>query len=291
MFSMAFRRGLYIFLGLAIAGVVMMSRVTAAQTLVVQPAVPVLGDTISVILAADAVTSRQPKVKVGNQTYAFYPISGNRYRALVPTTPLDKPGTMTLQVWQNSQVSETRTLTLKNRSFPTQRIWLPPEKDKPGSDMEFDRVDAFKKTETPTKLWSGPLLRPNQGPISSIYGIRRYYNGVFAKDYYHRGVDYAGGTGSPVIAPADGIVALVGRVSQGFEVHGNMIGLDHGEGITSAYLHLSRINVKEGDRVKAGQVIGAVGGTGAVTGPHLHWGLYVHGLSVDPVPWREQGFE
>jgi murein DD-endopeptidase MepM/ murein hydrolase activator NlpD len=97
--------------------------------------------------------------------------------------------------------------------------------------------------------------------------------------------------GSPVVAPAPGRIALVGRVSQGFRVHGNVVGIDHGQGVTSIMLHLSRIDVREGDFVKAGQRIGAVGSTGASTGPHLHWGLYVHGLSVDPVPWRNQGFE
>ncbi len=84
---------------------------------------------------------------------------------------------------------------------------------------------------------------------------------------------------------------MVGREKDGFLVNGNIIGIDHGQGVTTAYLHLSRILVKEGDFVKAGQVIGAVGATGAATGPHLHWGLYVNGLSVDPAPWLAKGFE
>jgi murein DD-endopeptidase MepM/ murein hydrolase activator NlpD len=145
--------------------------------------------------------------------------------------------------------------------------------------------------ETPEKYWKGPFLKPNAGPITTGYGVRRYYNGVFADDYYHRGVDYAGDTGSPIVAPAAGKIALVGRASQGFRVHGNVVGIDHGQGVSSIMLHLSRIDVKEGDFVQAGQRIGTVGSTGAATGPHLHWGLYVHGLSVDPVPWRNQGFE
>ncbi len=285
------RRGLYLCLGLAIASLLMLTRVSAIASFSVTPQSPQLGDTLMVVQSSDAAQAGQPSVRVGPKTYAMYPITGNRFRALVPTTPLDKPGALSVQVVQEGQVSEAQKIILRNRKFPTQRIWLPPDKDQPGSDYEFDRVDAFKKTETPVKFWSGVFLRPNQGELTSGYGIRRYYNGVFAKDYYHRGVDYAGGVGSPVIAPAGGRVALVGRVSQGFKVHGNIIGLDHGEGVTSAYLHLSRINVKEGDMVKAGQVIGAVGGTGAVTGPHLHWGLYVHGLAVDPAPWRNQGFE
>jgi murein DD-endopeptidase MepM/ murein hydrolase activator NlpD len=182
-------------------------------------------------------------------------------------------------------------VTVRDRKFPIQRIWLPPGKDDLGTDLEFDRVDAFKKLVTPQKYWQGKFIRPNAGPTTSGYGIRRYYNGVFAKDYYHRGVDYAGGYGSPVVAPAAGRVALVGRVAQGFELHGNTVGIDHGQGVASIFIHLSRINVKEGEMVKPGQVIGAIGSTGASTGPHLHWGLYVHGLSVDPVPWREGNFD
>jgi murein DD-endopeptidase MepM/ murein hydrolase activator NlpD len=179
---------------------------------------------------------------------------------------------------------------LGDRKFPTQSIWLS-GKGTDGTDYEFDRVDAFKKLVTEQKFWNGLFLRPNQGPLTTGYGIRRYYNGVFAKDYYHRGLDYAGAHGSPVVAPAAGRIALVGRVSQGFKLHGNTIGIDHGQGVTTIYLHLSQIRVKEGDMVEAGQVIGAVGGTGAVTGPHLHWGLYVNGLSVDPKLWLNKRFE
>jgi lysostaphin len=181
---------------------------------------------------------------------------------------------------------------VRDRTFPVQRITLPP--GKAGLDAtkyELDRVAAFKQLVTPQKFWNGSFLKPNKGAITTIYGVRRYYNGKFAQDYYHRGVDYAGAVGSPVIAPAAGRVALVGRVSQGFRIHGNIVGIDHGQGVTSTYLHLSRISVQEGDFVQPGQVIGAVGATGAVTGPHLHWGLYVQGQSVDPVPWRNNKFK
>ncbi|MEM7648442.1 MAG: M23 family metallopeptidase, partial [Cyanobacteria bacterium P01_A01_bin.70] len=180
---------------------------------------------------------------------------------------------------------------LSDRSFRTQRITLPPSRSNLGTDYEFDQVAAFKTILSPDKLWNGPLLRPSQGSVSSEYGVRRYYNGVFAEDYYHRGIDYAAATGSPVIAPATGKVALVGRVADGFELHGNTIGLDHGQGVESIFIHLNSINVQPGEIVQAGQVIGTVGSTGASTGPHLHWGLYVNGVAVDPNPWRNGSFE
>ncbi|HEY9651077.1 MAG TPA: M23 family metallopeptidase [Coleofasciculaceae cyanobacterium] len=251
---------------------------------------PQLGDTLSVVVQQNPTLSSSPTVKMGQKTYPSYVTNSGNFRALLPTTPLDKPGTLQIQVSGEGEVKNLTT-SLRNRSFPTQRIRLSGAAGSQATQQELDRVAAFKALETPEKYWNGPFLKPNNGRISSGYGIRRYYNGVFAQDYYHRGVDYAGGMGSPVVAPAAGRIALVGRVSEGFRVHGNTVGIDHGQGVTSIMLHLSRIDVKEGDVVKAGQRIGAIGSTGASTGPHLHWGLYVHGLSVDPVPWRYQGFE
>ncbi|MCG9889744.1 MAG: M23 family metallopeptidase [Thermosynechococcaceae cyanobacterium MS004] len=262
---------------------------TSAQTLLAQvrPTTPQLGDTITVNFRAKGDT--EPKVRLGAKTYQAFALNANQYRTFLPTTPLDKPGTLTIQVSDGADIQNLQ-VNLQNRSFPTQRIWLPPGKDSNLDEYEFDRVDAFKAIVSPQKYWNGPLLRPNSGPVTTGYGVRRYYNGVFAKDYFHRGVDYAGPSGSPIIAPAAGRVALVGRESQRFKVHGNCVGLDHGQGVESIFLHMSRIDVKEGDFVKAGQVLGTLGNTGASTGPHLHWGLYVFGQAVDPVPWRNQTF-
>jgi lysostaphin len=257
----------------------------------VTPNNPQLGDTLSIVFKADSVEAENPTVSVAQKTYPAFPLGGNRFRAFVPTTPLDKSGSLPIQVKGDGEVKNL-TVSLRDRSFPVQRINLPPGKaGVEASETELSRVAAFKKLVTPKKFWNGPLQRPNQGEITSIYGVRRYYNGEFANDYYHRGVDYAGGYGSPVVAPAAGTIALVGRESQGFRVHGNVVGIDHGQGVASICLHLSRIDVREGDFVQAGQVIGAVGSTGAATGPHLHWGLYVNGVSVDPVPWRSPGIE
>lgn len=255
----------------------------------VTPANPQLGDTLSVVIQVNN-SSETPTVSLQQKNYQAFPIGNNRFRTLLPTTPLESPGIRQIQVTGDARMQNV-TVRVRDRDFPTQSIWLPPEKDSEGTDAEFDRVDAFKALVTPEKFWNGKFLRPNSGEISTIYGVRRYYNGVFAKDYYHRGVDYAGPYGSPVVAPAAGRVALVGRESQGFKIHGNTVGIDHGQGVASILIHLSRIDVKEGDFVRAGQVIGTVGSTGASTGPHLHWGLYVNGQSVDPVPWRLQGFE
>lgn len=276
--------------GVAVASAIALATPVQALQVLVKPPNPQLGDTLSVVIQADSSQEASPTVSAKQKTYQAFPMGKGRWRALLPTTPLDSAGPVQIQVTSGGE-SKNLTVRVRDRSFPTQSIWLPPGKDSEGTDLEFDRVDAFKALVTPQKFWNGPFLRPNGGEITTIYGVRRYYNGVFAKDYYHRGVDYAGAYGSPIVAAAAGRVALVGRESEGFLIHGNVIGIDHGQGVATIYLHLSRINVKEGDVVKAGQAIGALGATGAATGPHLHWGLYVNGASVDPVPWRYEAIE
>ncbi len=253
------------------------------------PKNPQLGDTISVVIEANTQEqTSNPTVTVGKKTYPAFEISPHKYRSFIPTTPLEKPGVRTISVSEDGQ-EQNLSVQVRDRKFPIQHITLPPGKaGVDATQYELKRVAELKALRTPEKYWHGVFLTPNAGRTSTRYGVRRYYNGEFAKDYYHGGQDYAGAEGSPVISPAAGRVALVGRVSQGFRVHGNVIGIDHGQGVVSIFMHLSRINVKEGDFVKAGQQIGAVGSTGAATGPHLHWGLYVNGLSVDPLPWRYQ---
>jgi murein DD-endopeptidase MepM/ murein hydrolase activator NlpD len=282
-----YRLWLSLLLG-TVALISVLSSSAQAGQVQIQPTTPQLGDTISVMIQANA-GDTAPTVFLNQKPYPTFAIAPDRYRALLPTTPLDKPGRQTIQVG-TAGTTQNLAVQLRDRSFPTQRIWLSGG-GSDGTDYEFDKVDAFKALVTPEKFWNGPFQRPSTGEITTVYGVRRYYNGEFAQDYYHRGVDYAAGTGSPVTAPAAGRVALIGRESDGFQLHGNTIGIDHGQGVASIFLHLSRFDVKEGDMVKPGQVIGAVGSTGAATGPHLHWGLYVDGQSVDPVPWRYGGFE
>ena len=258
----------------------------------IEPPHPKLGDTLSVTVQLNnPAANAAPKVTFRQKNYPAYPIGPSRFRTLLPTTPLDRPGPLNVQVTGDGAVRNL-VVRLGRRSFPTQRIWLSPGKSGlSATPQERSRVDAFKQLVTPQKFWQGKFLRPNRGRVSTVFGVRRYYNGKFAQNYYHRGVDYAGGHGSPVIAPAAGRIALVGRTSEGFRLHGNTVGIDHGQGVLSIFIHLSRINVQQGEMVRAGQLIGAVGSTGISTGPHLHWGLYVHGQAVDPVPWRFNGLE
>lgn len=249
---------------------------------------PELGDTLAVMVSGG---NTAPTVTVGAETYATYDLGSGRYRALIPTSPVTSPGRMTVRI-DGDQGTQNTAISLSNRSFQTQYITLSPGRaGLEGTDYEFSRMAETKALRSPQKYWNGPMTRPSGGRVSSVYGLRRYYNGVFAENYYHRGVDYAASNGSPLYAPAAGRIALTGRVEDGFVLNGNTVGIDHGQGVVSIMIHLSRIDVNEGDYVEAGQVIGRMGSTGFASGPNLHWGLYVNDVAVDPAPWRYDGIE
>jgi murein DD-endopeptidase MepM/ murein hydrolase activator NlpD len=258
------------------------------------PAKPRLGETLVIDIQAEPGKFTPPTVKLGTKTYPTFSLDTDRFRAMIPTTPLEKPGERELKIVDPSDPEAVTTLKISvaDRKFPIQRINFSPGKSGiEATELELKQVAAFKATVSPTKMWDGKFIAPNQGRTSSPYGVRRYYNGEFAKDYYHRGLDYAGGYGSPVIAPAGGKVVLVGYEKKGFRVHGNVVGVDHGQGVVSIFMHMSKITVEESQMVAAGEQIGAIGNTGSSTGPHLHWGLYVNAVSVDPVQWRSQSID
>lgn len=285
--------GLWIAFAVTVAVLVTLAGQPAqAYQVQITPSNPELGDTLAVVIQAEqGNTGSAPTVTVGDRQYPAFPIGGDRYRALVPTSPVSSPGRMTIQVTGN-EAPRNLAVGLRNRSFPTQRITLAPGRaGLEGTDYEFSRLNDLINLVTPEKYWSGPMTRPSTGRVSSVYGVRRYYNGVFAENYYHRGVDYAAPTGSPAVAPAAGRIVLTGRVEDGFQLNGNTVGIDHGQGVVSIFIHLSRIDVREGDFVQAGQRVGAIGSTGFASGPNLHWGLYVNQVAVDPVPWRYTGIE
>jgi murein DD-endopeptidase MepM/ murein hydrolase activator NlpD len=255
------------------------------------PLKPHLGDTVVVDIAPTSGKAKPPTIRVGDKSYPAFAIDGGRFRAMIPTTPLEKPGDRQVSIVDN-QGTTTINVAVANRKFPFQRINLSPGKSGiDATEMELQKVATFKAIVSPDKFWDGKFIAPNQGRTSSPFGVRRYYNGKLATDYYHRGLDYAGSYGSAVVAPAGGEVVLVGYEKNGFRVHGNVVGLDHGQGVVSIFMHLSKIDVEEGQMLEPGDKLGAIGNTGASTGPHLHWGLYVNGTSVDPVQWRSTSIE
>ncbi|MCX6071035.1 MAG: peptidoglycan DD-metalloendopeptidase family protein [Chloroflexi bacterium] len=145
---------------------------------------------------------------------------------------------------------------------------------------ENEQVAALVAPVTPERMWDGPFLYPAPYTESfpSLFGSRRNYNGT-GYDYYHAGLDFYGGTGTQITAPARGQVVFAGPLT----VRGNTTIVDHGWGIYTVYLHQSEIMVSTGDSVEPGETIGLVGATGRVTGPHLHWEVWVGGVPVDPL--------
>jgi murein DD-endopeptidase MepM/ murein hydrolase activator NlpD len=129
--------------------------------------------------------------------------------------------------------------------------------------------------ETP-RLWTEPFLRPRASRVTSVFGSGREFNGTVTSR--HMGTDYAGAVGAPVHAANRGVVRLV----DAFFLGGNVVYLDHGAGLVTAYLHLSAQAVAVGDTVQRGDIIGKVGATGRVTGPHLHWITRYGAVTVDP---------
>lgn len=143
---------------------------------------------------------------------------------------------------------------------------------------ELARIAAARARSSASEGWRQRFVWPARGRISGVFGSQRVYRGE--PGAYHSGVDVAAGAGATVLAPADGVVVLSGPPA--FSLEGNLVIIDHGMGLNSAFLHLASSSVSEGQVVRQGQPIGAVGATGRATGPHLHWGMKWGNARIDP---------
>lgn len=145
---------------------------------------------------------------------------------------------------------------------------------------ELARINAARAKDTGASGWRQAFIWPVKGRISGMFGSQRVYRGE--PGAYHSGLDIAtGGSGTPFVAPADGTVILAAK--EPFTLEGHLLMIDHGMGLSSAFLHCSALLVEEGDRVKQGQLIGRIGATGRATGPHLHWGMKWQDARIDPI--------
>ena len=134
-------------------------------------------------------------------------------------------------------------------------------------------------SDTGSQGWRQSFVWPATGRISGRFGSQQVYRGEPGS--YHTGIDIAGSGGTPYVAPADGVVVLAAEAP--FTLEGNLLIIDHGMGLSSAFLHSSELLVSEGETVRQGQTIGRIGATGRATGPHLHWGLTWRGARLDPL--------
>lgn len=188
-----------------------------------------------------------------------------------------------------------RTLRLRPRTYDVQRIdGLPPRQVTPDAET-LQRIEAEKRLiaeararDRAAKDFAGGFAWPAVGRVSGVFGSQRILNGEPRAP--HLGVDVSAPEGTPVAAAADGVVTLT---HDDMFFTGKTVILDHGHGLTSSYVHLSVVAVKPGERVARGQMIGRIGATGRVTGPHLHWGVHLLGVGLDPAllvgPMPERG--
>jgi murein DD-endopeptidase MepM/ murein hydrolase activator NlpD len=195
-----------------------------------------------------------------------------------------------------SQQSFEQSVLVVSGNYPEDPILYvdPATIDPAATEPELQQLLAVVAEISPQKLWTGDFFSPaslyaESTYFTSRYGSRRTYIGEGTDlkiQGFHTGLDFGGGVGLPITAPAAGRVVFAAPLM----VRGNATIIDHGWGVFSGFWHQSKINVQVGEMVDQGQVIGEVGGTGRVTGAHLHWELWVNGVQVDPLDWLNQTY-
>jgi len=207
---------------------------------------------------------------------------GHEWLAIVGLPLSQAPGQAEIRVEGLPQGAMKFRFSVLPAHYRTQRLKVPPAQvDLSAADLarvaaEHERIHAAVAAFSASLPSTLRLAPPIGGPRSSSFGLRRFFNGA-ARDP-HSGMDIAAATGTPVHAAASGVVNDTGN----YFFNGNTVLVDHGGGLITMYCHLSRIDVRVGQHVAAGEAIGAVGATGRVTGPHLHFGVALNRAFVDP---------
>ena len=223
------------------------------------------------------------------ESYRFLQ-GADTYGLTLPVSMKEKPGERRATVYWKYRDGEMGKAVLEfdiaSRKFGVQHLKLSRTQEQKYSAPETERerrlIGAALDRVTGERYWRGNFIMPVEGRISTEYGLQRYINKRLA--YRHRGLDIAAPEGTPVKAAADGVVSLA---DSSFVLHGQTVILDHGQGVASLYIHLSAIEVSEGDSVQQGQIIGGVGATGVATGPHLHFAVYAYHEALDPFFWTQ----
>lgn len=182
-----------------------------------------------------------------------------------------------------------KLLSVNRKVFPVAYVNFTPEKRKligsPLNKRETELIAGAIKVEHKKQNWEKEFILPVEGRLVGEYGAKRMAGEEFL--WSHKGVDLKAPESTPVLSANSGEVILA---EKGFYLHGKTVMIDHGQGVSTIYLHLKAIDVEKGEKVGKGQIIGRVGETGLAAGPHLHWGLYIHGVPVDPLPWVKREY-
>jgi murein DD-endopeptidase MepM/ murein hydrolase activator NlpD len=197
----------------------------------------------------------------------------------------DAGPTATLVATSRTGEQVTRPLTIARRAWAIENVNIARREAGPTEAFlalrrpELAQIDAARSRHTDAMGWRQDFIFPVKARISGRFGSQRVYRGE--PGAYHSGLDLAGGAGTTFVAPADGVVILA--ADHPFTLEGNLLMIDHGMGLNSAFLHCSAILLREGEHVKQGQVIGRIGATGRATGPHLHWSIKWNDARLDPI--------
>ena len=248
-----------------------------AQNCKVLPGQIKLGDTLRISCPAEFRSA-----KLNDRSAKLYLQPNGKRFGLLPISVKDMPGTFPL-ILSTSDESESQTLrvVIRKTIFPSQNVTLAPDIEALHSTPEeMALLASFRDTISETRSWQDPLAAPVSGCMTSPFGVRRLHNGKPTGEY-HGGVDQRTPEGEAIRAVAAGTVTFAKQ----FNVLGNAVGIDHGQGLQSMYLHMSRLAVASGATVERGDTLGYAGSTGRSTGPHLHWVLYVNGINVNPSQW------
>ena len=218
-----------------------------------------------------------------NQKLRFFR-EKKHWKALVGVSLYVDEGAYTLKIAAQDAAGQKRNykhlIKVKQGDFGATNITLPPKKEKltkkkPIRD-ERKYLTGFFTNSVDKKLTTKPAQRPVRGSVTLKFGTANNVNGKLS--YYHGGTDFRTGTGTPIKSGGDGKVVLAEKL----RIRGNAVLIDHGQGLISGYYHLSRLDVKPGDTIKAGQTLGASGQSGFANGPHLHWETRLHSVQVNP---------
>ena len=260
----------------SICSLVLLTPVLLANAKVV-PLRPKQGDAVKVETTATVAT-----VRMDSQTVPIFHQANGAYSTLLPIPVQAKPGEHQLEFLDDKGATlERQTIRIVDAHFRTQNVVLSKKlTELESSPAEREQMEAFAKTVSPERYWTEPFKPPVAGCVTSPFGVARLHNGKLTGDI-HAGLDQRSPAGSPIRAVAAGVVKVV----QQFELRGGTVAIDHGQGLESVYLHMSRFNVAPGQPVNRGDVIGYIGSTGRSTGPHLHWSLYDFGQPINPGQW------
>jgi len=224
-----------------------------------------------------------PQVSFAGKTSKLYKIDETRYRGITGIDANASPGGYTIKLAdETGHLNYSKIMEASPGHFPIQNIRISGTKaGLKATEDELQKVSEAKENLTDSNYWiDRPFKIPTSGCIISVYGLNRYHNGKPTGNY-HKGIDIKAPSGNPVYAMAGGKVLI----AEDFRLHGKTVAIDHGQGLMSIYIHLNRIDVKKDDILTKDEQIGTVGSTGFATGPHLHWGVYINGVDVNPVDW------